>query len=193
VRVLAGLLLASSGALFQPGEPAPGVERAGETWTVRTPTYTATLERLDDAGRWDFLRRASRAAVDPIATPGGSGFVSFRLALESRAPGTLVFDASSCRLVTRDKTTLYPLDLAAIQSVYGLHGRPVPPAYLTVRGALFDSTAFLEEGQRAEGLLVFQSLPERTRAFSVEVVLTTQDGSPGGLTASYARPRKARR
>jgi hypothetical protein len=160
---------------------------------LRTATYAATLERLDDAGRWAFLRGHSKAVVDPFAVTAGAGFVTFRFALESRGGGTLVFDAASCRLVTADKTTRYPLDLATIESAYGLHDRKVPPAYLTIRGALFDSTVFLEEGQRAEGLLVFQGVPERTRAFTVEVVLTAQDGEQGRLTAAYKRPRKSRR
>jgi hypothetical protein len=192
--VTAALLLPLILALadFTPGEPAAGVVREGESWIVRTAAYTATLERLDDAGRWAFLRSHSKAATDPFAVSGGVGFLSFRLSVESLRPGTLTFDASSCRLVTQDKTTRYPLDLAAIESAYGLHGREIPPAYLTVRGALFDSTLFLEQGQRAEGLLVFQNVPERTRAFSVEVVLTAQDGEQGRFTASYKRARSRR-
>jgi hypothetical protein len=104
----------------------------------------------------------------------------------------MVFDASSCRLVTRDKTTRYPLDFPTIESAYGLHGKEMPPAYLTARGALFDSTVFLEEGQRAEGLLVFQNVPEGTRSFIVEVVLTTQNGEQGRFTATYERAKRRR-
>jgi hypothetical protein len=191
---LALALAASPAPLpFEPGDPEPGVERRGETWTQAKGGYVATLERLDDAARWAFLRAHSKAVVDPFATSAGVGFVTFRFALESRAAGTLVFDAGSCRLVTQDKTTRYPLDLPTIESAYGLHDKEIPPAYLTIRGALFDSTLFLEQGQRAEGLLVFQNVPERTRAFSVEVVLTTQGGEQGRFTAGYKRPRKARR
>jgi hypothetical protein len=190
---LLALLLASSSAppQFAPGEPQGGVERAGETWSVRTASYAASLERLDDAERWAFLRTHSKAAADPFATSGGAGFITFRFSLESLRAGTLVFDAGSCRLVTQDKTTRYPLDLPTIESTYGLHGREVPPAYRTVRGALFDGTVFLEQGQRAEGLLVFQNVPERTRAFAVEVVLTTQDGEQGRLTAPYKRAKRS--
>lgn len=190
--LLGALLLAGSAPPppFAPGEPQPGVTREGETWSVRTGAYTALLERLDDAGRWEFLRAHSKAAVDPFVTSGGSGFVTFRFRLESLHAGTLVFDAGSCRLVTQDKTTRYPLDLATIESTYGMHGKEIPPAYLTVRGALFDSTLFLEEGERAEGLLVFQNVPERTRAFTVEVVLTTQDGEQGRFTAPYKRAKR---
>lgn len=186
------LLLAVSGApaVFQPGEAQPGVVREGESWSVRTGSYTATLERLDDAQRWAFLREHSKAAVDPFATSGGVGFITFRFRLDSLRAGSLVFDAQSCRLVTQDKTTRYPLDLPTIQSTYGMHGKEIPPAYLTVRGALFDGTVFLEEGQRAEGLLVFQNVPERTRAFTVEVVLTTQDGEQGRFTAPYKRAKR---
>ena len=194
--LLVALLLIAAPArpfLFEPLDPGKGVQREGETWSVRTDRYAASLERLDDAGRWAFLRAHSKAAADPFAASGGVGFVTFRFSLESLAAGTLVFDAGSCRLVTQDKTTRYPLDLPTIQSAYGLHDKEVPPAYLTVRGSLFDGTVFLEQGQRTEGLLVFQNVPERTRAFSVEVVLTTQDGERGGLTAAYKRPRKRAR
>lgn len=190
--LLAGmLLLAGSGGppVFQPDEAHPGVVLEGESWSVRTGSYTATLERLDDAARWTFLREHSKAAVDPFATTGGAGFITFRFRLESLRAGTMVFDAQSCRLVTQDKTTRYPMDLATIESTYGMHGKEIPPAYLTVRGSLFDSTLFLEEGERAEGLLVFQNVPERTRAFTVEVVLTTQDGEQGRFTAPYKRAK----
>lgn len=194
VASLALVLAAPAGSIpFEPADPGPGVERQGEAWTQRTSAYAATLERLDDTGRWAFLRGHSKAVVDPFAVPGGVGFVTFRFALQSLAAGTLVFDAGSCRLVTQDKTTRYPLDLPTIESAYGLHDREIPPAYLTIRGALFDGTVFLEQGERREGLLVFQNVPERTRAFSVEVVLTTQSGEQGRLTAAYKRPRKARR
>ena len=188
------LLLAGSGAppLFAPGEPQPGVSLQGESWSVRTGSYAATLERLDDGQRWEFLRTHSKAAVDPfVATAGaGTGFLTFRFQVEALRPGTMVFDAGSCRLVTQDKTTRYPLDLPTIESTYGLHGKEIPPAYRTVRGALFDGTVFLEEGQRAEGLLVFQNVPERTRAFTVEIVLTTQDGEQGRFTAPYKRAKR---
>ncbi len=190
--LLAGMLLLAGSAgppVFQPGEAHPGVVLEGESWSVRTGSYTATLERLDDAARWTFLREHSKAAVDPFVTTGGAGFVTFRFRLESLRGGTMVFDAQSCRLVTQDKTTRYPLDLATIESTYGMHGKEIPPAYLTVRGALFDSTVFLEEGQRAEGLLVFQNVPDRTRAFTVEVVLTTQEGEQGRFTAPYKRAK----
>ena len=189
---LAALLLAASGVppAFAPGEPAGGVQREGEAWSMRTDAYAATLERIDDAERWAFLRSHSKAATDPFAATGGAGFITFRFELESLRAGTLVFDAGSCRLVTQDKTTRYPLDLPTIESTYGMHDRDIPPAYLTVRGALFDGTVFLEQGQRVEGLLVFQNVPERTRAFSVEVVLTTQNGDQGRFTATYKRARK---
>jgi len=192
VPALLALLLAGTGAppAFTPGEPQPGVVREGESWSVRTGSYAATLERLDDAARWEFLRTHSKAAVDPFASTGGAGFLTFRFRLESLRAGSLVFDAQSCRLVTQDKTTRYPLDLPTIESTYGMHGREIPPAYLTVRGALFDGTVFLEEGQRAEGLLVFQNVPERTRAFTVEVVLTTPDGEQGRFTAPYTRAKR---
>jgi hypothetical protein len=146
----------------------------------------AEVERAVRKNFW----RASKAATDPFAATGGAGFITFRFELESLRAGTLVFDAGSCRLVTQDKTTRYPLDLPTIESTYGLHGREIPPAYLTVRGALFDGTVFLEQGQRVEGLLVFQNVPPRTRAFSVEVVLTTQNGDQGRFTATYKRARQ---
>lgn len=190
--LLAGMLLLAGAAappVFQPGEAHPGVTLEGEAWSVRTGSYTATLERLDDAARWAFLRAHSKAAVDPFAASGGAGFITFRFKLESLRAGNLVFDAQSCRLVTQDKTTRYPLDLPTIESTYGMHGREIPPAYLTIRGALFDGTLFLNEGERAEGLLVFQNVPERTRAFTVEVVLTTQEGEQGRFTAPYKRAK----
>ena len=189
MRLLLSAILLLAGA-FTPGEPQPGVVREGETWSVRTGSYAATLERLDDAARWECLRTHSKAAVDPFAASGGVGFLTFRFRLESLRAGTLVFDAQSCRLVTQDKTRRYPLDLPTIESTYGMHDREIPPAYLTVRDALFDGTVFLEQGQRAEGLLVFQNVPERTRAFSVEVVLTTQNGDQGRFTATYKHARQ---
>jgi hypothetical protein len=188
--LLLGTLLLGTPPSFAPGEAQPGVMREGETWSVRTGAYTAILERLDDKQRWEFLRTHSKAAVDPFAATGGAGFLTFRFRLESLRAGTMVFDAQSCRLVTQDKTTRYPLDLPTIESTYGMHGKEIPPAYLTVRGALFDGTVFLEEGQRAEGLLVFQNVPERTRSFTVEVVLTTQDGEQGRFTAPYRRAKR---
>ena len=194
MRLLLPAMLLLAGAsvppAFAPGETPPGVVREGETWNVRTASYAATLERIDDAARWEFLRTHSKAAVDPFVASGGAGFLTFRFRLESLRAGNLVFDAQSCRLVTQDKTTRYPLDLPTIESTYGLHGQEVPPAYLTVRGALFDGTVFLDEGERAEGLLVFQNVPERTRAFTVEVVLTTQDGEQGRFTAPYTRAKR---
>ena len=188
--VLFLLAAASAPPEFVPGEPPAGVERVDETWSVRTADYAASLERLDDAERWAFLRTHSKAATDPFVATKGSGFVTFRFSLESLSPGTLVFDTQSCRLVTKDKTTRYPLDFPTIESAFGLHGKEMPPAYRTVTGALLDGTVFLEEGQRAEGLLVFQNVPERTRSFIVEVVLTTQAGEQGRFTATYARAKK---
>ena len=42
--LLALLLASSAPPLFAPGEPQGGVERAGETWSVRTASYAASLE-----------------------------------------------------------------------------------------------------------------------------------------------------
>jgi hypothetical protein len=191
--VAAAALCASLAAAPASWEPAPTPETSaleGASWAVRTDAYVATLESLDDAQRWRYLRERAGAAADPFSAPDGPGFLTFRLTLESRAAGTLVFDAGGTRLVTQDKTTRYPLDLPSIESAYGLLEREVPPAYRTIRGALFDGTVFLGSGQRAEGLLVFQGVSPRTRAFRIEVPLTTQDGSPGGLSAAYRRARR---
>lgn len=178
---------------FAPDASAPGAPRIeGEAFAVETPAFVARLEQLDDARRRAYLEDRAGTATDPFASrpDAAPSFLTFLLEIENRSAGTLVFEPLTCRLVLPGNDFRNPLDLATIQSAYGVLEREMPRAYLAAGQALFAGDAFLEPNERRSGLLVYQAPAPRTKAFFLEIQLTLPSGESVGFKAPYRRVKR---
>lgn len=181
---------------FDRHQPEPTYDGAspydGSAWTVDTDSVRIRLEPLDDAGRLAFLRARTGATGDPFAAVPGSegGFVTFRIALENRSRGLLVFESQACRMASRAEDARSPLDLPTIESAYRMIDRELPEVFQTIRPLIFDGTLFLEAGKSAEGLLAYRPIPGKPKRFWIVVPVTTTDGARTELKAVYRKRKR---
>jgi hypothetical protein len=181
---------------FEPDVSASGAPPyENSTWILRSPHFVASLERLDDQQRWEFLQQRTKASADPFIAShdSPSGFVTFLLKIESRAEGSLVLHPERCRLITNLKEFRHPLDVATIETSFALLERDVPPAYRAVGPALLDGVVILAPGQKASGLLVYRGFKPGTRSFVVEILVTNPQGEVEEFQAPYRRVKKGRK
>lgn len=162
-----------------------------DAWEVTTPTYQARLTRLDEAERRSFLRDTAGIETDPFArASGGPAFFTFLLELHNRSDGSLVFQPQNSLLVTNRNRILYPLDVPTLMSTFGLLDRRLPPVYEAAAPALLDGEQIVASNDSVSGLLVYRMVERRTRAFVLEMVLTTPQGEVARFVFPYKRVKR---
>jgi len=193
--VLAALLLAALAAapIWIPDPPqARGTTLQGTAWAAEGKGWAARLTPLDDAERWAYLRDLGGAAADPFAPKPGTppAFLTYLLTIDNLSAVPMGFQAANCRLITRNRRIGYPLDLPTLETTFHQLDREIPPAWATIRPALFDGETTIAPGGRASGLLVFRAPEPRTRSFTVEVLLSTASVEEAAFMAAYRRAKE---
>ena len=178
---------------YAPEDPAGAPPREGEAWIYTTESAAARLERIDDAARLAYIETLTGFRIDPF-TAGPTRtkeYVSFRLDLENRSKGVLIFQPLNCRIYAPGQNGWRgPYDLPALQSAFEVFEQEFPEAYRHAAKALFDGEVLLNPGEKRSGLLVFPAVDAKRQAFRVEVGWTTFDARSESFVAPYRRPKK---
>jgi hypothetical protein len=184
------------GVVFLP-DPTAAVQATldGAVWTAGGSTYAARLEMIDDRERQAYLRRVADAHTDPfvVKSAASKGFLTFVLDIESRIPGSMVFQPQSCRLKTNRQEFRIPLDLPTIEAAYAAQQREMPPAYDAARAAMYDGEEVLEHGDSISGLLIFRGVDPKTKSFVLEIHVTTPEGEEESFAVRYVREKKKKK
>lgn len=179
---------------FEPDPEASGGELGGNgAWTFVSGTIAARLTPLDDAGRLAFLREETGAAADPFASRPGEPppFITFHLVVANASPHPVSFEPQMTWLVPDKGSPRLPLDRITMGSAYRVAEADMPPAYEQASKALLSGVSTISHGGKVAGLLVFQPIGPKAKAFRVEIRLTDHMAESVDFHAAYRKTRKS--
>jgi len=170
----------------KPGTPAV---LTGATWTAVGPDFTLRLQKVEDKDRRAYIQKTTGADTDPFATPEGKapGYVTFVMQLENNGGSNLDFRAQQCWLMTNRKEILHPVGSGSLKARYGMVGREMGPAYESSLEAVVPSQRTLYAGQSMAGLLVYRAYKPNTRAYQLDIQITTPSGDVALVSLPYRR------
>lgn len=162
----------------------------GSTWTEVGPDFAIRLQQIDAAQRLAYIEHTTGVAIDPFASPPGklAGFLTFVLEIENRGDGDISFNPQTCWMIpSRKKELQAPFGINDLSFAYSITGRDLPTAYRRTAPAVFDEARTVLPGQSISGLLIYKSLPTRTRSLRVDAVLSLPTGDIVRFSAPYRR------
>lgn len=126
---------------------------------------------------WDYRLVASEFSGPGEACPFGDtdaavgNFLFFRVRLENKSTGTLVFNPLRSSLLRKDEAPLVPLETSDLLMFAGDEAGGAEARGRAFRRVCFDSTASVRPGQALERYLVFRAPKETTK----QLVLAVDD------------------
>ena len=169
-----------------------GLRFENGSWFGEGLGWAMWIKPVTPEERLNFIERTTGFAIDPYAARAGQHplFVTFLLVIENRGNTTLDFSPQSAWLRTNRKQVLLPQGLAELSFNYRSIGRELPVAYERMGKALYESAVSIPPGQQSAGLLVYESLHSKTKAWDISLRLTLPDGERVALQAPYRRTKK---
>jgi len=160
---------------FEP-DPASANGELGERgeWTFLAGSLAVRLTPLDQETRQAYLREHVGIGTDPFAgRPGETPpFVTFLLEVANGSHDPVTFRPQKSWLVTSANRVRIPMDRLTMESAYRMRNTEMPPAYHAAADLLLSDEVTLADGQKVVGLLAYESLPEKTRWFRIDMELT---------------------